>query len=92
MKRPVDKTLQTDLVSMPDEEQFAIEVKFRRTMVYGYVQFTGQVVAYPQIVVAREKMYGDAAVGYFGQFTKQTQKTTWNHVPVFEPEIEYVAQ
>ena len=92
VKYPMGKICRTNVMPVSDEKQFSVEIKFCGFTVNLNIHLAGQVVAYPLVVIARKKMYGNSVVGQFGKLTKQSHKSAWDYVPVLEPEIEHITQ
>ena len=68
-----------------DVPKFALKMHVQPT-------FLGQVAVGPHVVVAREKVDGQSAVGPLRQATQQSGVAPRNGLPQFVPEIEDVAQ
>jgi len=43
-------------------------------------------------VISSENGNGNAAIAYFGQFTQQPDKSSWNNLFVVKPKIKNIAQ
>ena len=82
----------TKSVAMAYKTPFAVEFKYFRFIVDDGAKFLGEVVEHPHVVVAKEEVYLDAAVGQLGQLAEEACVATRHQMTVGEPEIEDIAQ
>lgn len=78
-------------IAMGYEELLAIELACNRCVVHGYIQLGGEVVQHPEVVVAREGFYAQAAIPQMGQLAEETGIAAGYYIAVLEPGIEQIA-
>src|SRR5690606_22948837 len=94
----IEKTFQKLIPAIPGAQPVAVsDVKLlpgdlpdNGLPVYFDSQFLLEIIEHPHIVIAGEKIQGNAAVADLRQFSLEPDKTLWNDRTVFKPEIKNV--
>ena len=79
------------VVAVGHEDPSAVERQQLRRGVDLHAALAREVVADPHVVIPRKEDHADAAVGEFGEFAQRTYEPLGDHTPIFEPEVEDVA-
>ncbi len=73
-------------------KQFPSDGGDMRLIMHRHPAFFGQVAFHPHVMVTCKDMYPDSAVSQRGQPAQKPCESFRNHLPVFPPEVEHVAQ
>src|SRR5436190_18842727 len=76
---------------MSDHESALIVNSGDGFMMHLYVQFLFKIIVHPEIMIAYKEMNGDARVSDLGDLSDQSDRSFWNGVLVFVPEIKKIS-
>ena len=79
------------LVAMAEVETSPMANHVNGTMQDFYTDFFRKIVEKPCVMVPRDYVHRDAAVGKFREGSEEADIPLRDYVAVFEPEVEYIA-
>lgn len=80
----------SEAIAVGQKEPLPVQFGFEGACVEDDPGFLGQVVKYPHIVISREQVDRDTAVGDLAQFTQKAGEPLRDDPPVLVPEIENI--
>ncbi len=78
-------------VPMADEKFSAVQVPSNRIHVDNGIEFLGEIITLPEVVVAHEIVDGNARIRKFGQLALQAHIAFGDHPFVLKPKIKQVS-
>src|SRR5580765_4032673 len=72
-------------VTMTYQEFFIIELKFPWAVIYRNIKLLFEISVHPHVMISYKKVHWNSRISDFSEFTKNADKSFWDHFFIFKP-------